>query len=85
MSINAISHNDRLPPGRYRHYKGRDYEVLGVARHSETEELLVVYRCLYGDGGLWVRPLAMFVEAVPIGGETVERFSYLGPMQGDGT
>ena len=82
MSITAISQNDRLPPGRYRHYKGRDYEVLGVARHSETEELLVVYRCLYGDGGLWVRPLTMFVEAVSIGGETVERFSYIGPMEG---
>lgn len=80
MSITVTSHHDRLPSGRYRHYKGRDYEVLGVARHSETEELLVVYRCLYGDRGLWVRPLSMFVEAVTIGGETVERFTYIGPM-----
>lgn len=84
MSVYASSHHDRLPPGRYRHYKGRDYEVLGVARHSETEELLVVYRCLYGDQGLWVRPLTMFIEAVSIGGETVERFRYLGPMEGSG-
>ena len=47
-----------VKPGRYRHYKGQDYEVLGTARHSETEEPLVVYRCLYGDHSLWVRPLA---------------------------
>jgi hypothetical protein len=79
MSTTAHSH-DSLLPGRYRHYKGRDYEVLGVARHSETEETLVVYRCLYGDGSLWVRPLAMFLEAVVIGGEAVARFHYLGPV-----
>jgi hypothetical protein len=52
------------PPGRYRHYKGNEYEVLGVARHSETHEEMVVYRPLYGDGGLWVRPKAMFSESV---------------------
>lgn len=66
--------------GRYRHYKGRDYEVLGVARHSETEEPLVVYRCLYGDHSLWVRPLAMFRETVEVAGELVPRFAYQGPM-----
>lgn len=60
--------------GRYRHYKGREYEVLGVARHSETEEELVVYRPLYGKGGLWVRPLDMFVETVDIDGVAVARF-----------
>ena len=49
---------DELPVGRYRHYKGNFYEVIGTARHSETEEVMVVYRCLYGDGSLWVRPLA---------------------------
>lgn len=81
MSIIVSAHHDRLPPGRYRHYKGRDYEVLGVARHSETEEFLVVYRCLYGDGSLWVRPLSMFVESVSIGGETLERFTYIGPVE----
>lgn len=62
-------------PGRYRHYKGRDYQVLGIARHSETEEELVVYRCLYGDGSLWVRPLAMFVESVVVDGRDVRRFT----------
>jgi hypothetical protein len=49
-----------IEPGRYRHYKGHEYEVLGVARHSETEEDYVVYRALYGDRGLWIRPTAMF-------------------------
>lgn len=67
-----------LKPGRYRHYKGKDYEVIGVARHSETEEELVVYRPLYGDQGLWVRPLSMFRETVDVAGESVPRFSYLG-------
>ncbi len=62
-------------PGRYRHYKGNFYEVIGVARHSETGEKLVVYRCLYGDGSLWVRPLGMFMETVIVGGRKVPRFS----------
>ncbi|PHQ15210.1 DUF1653 domain-containing protein [Marinobacter profundi] len=66
-----------LPPGRYRHYKGQDYEVLGVARHSETEEQMVVYRCLYGDFSLWVRPLSMFLETVDVAGEQVPRFSLI--------
>jgi hypothetical protein len=79
--MSTIPHpHESLPPGRYRHYKGRDYEVFGVARHSETEEYLVVYRCLYGDGSLWVRPLPMFLESVSIGGETVARFTYIGPV-----
>lgn len=67
------------PCGRYRHYKGRDYIVLGVARHSETEEELVVYRLDYGDRSLWVRPRAMFVETVSLNGESVPRFQYVGP------
>lgn len=62
-------------PGRYRHYKGNEYEVLGTARHSETEEPLVVYRTLYGDFSLWVRPLAMFTETVEVDGRTVPRFA----------
>jgi hypothetical protein len=66
-------------PGRYRHYKGGEYEVLGVARHSETGEELVVYRSLYGAGGLWVRPRAMFGETVIVDGQPVPRFRYLGP------
>jgi len=67
-----------LRPGRYRHYKGMDYDVIGVARHSETEEQMVVYRCLYGDYSLWVRPLAMFQETVNVAGEDVPRFTYVG-------
>ncbi|MGC8119673.1 DUF1653 domain-containing protein [Marinobacter sp. VGCF2001] len=67
-----------VQPGRYRHYKGQDYEVIGVARHSETEEPLVVYRCLYGDHSLWVRPLTMFQESVSVAGEQVPRFTRVG-------
>jgi hypothetical protein len=66
------------PAGRYRHYKGNEYEVLGVARHSETHEELVVYRPLYGDHGLWVRPKAMFCESVTVDGQSVPRFRWLG-------
>jgi hypothetical protein len=66
-----------VKPGRYRHYKGQEYEVIGCARHSETEEELVVYRALYGDRGLWVRPVAMFVEQVQLDGMSVPRFSFL--------
>ena len=62
-------------PGRYRHYKGKDYEVIDIARHSETDEKLVVYRCLYGDCSLWVRPLSMFRETVNVAGEQVPRFA----------
>lgn len=70
-------------PGRYRHYKGKEYQVLDVATHSETKESLVVYRCLYGDFSLWVRPLAMFNESVELAGETLPRFAYVGDMQKD--
>jgi len=68
---------DAIPLGRYRHYKGNEYTVLGVARHSETLEPLVVYRPEYGDRGLWVRPLAMFREKVTIDGQPVPRFQLL--------
>ena len=61
-----------IQPGRYRHFKGGEYEVIGVARHSETMEELVVYRALYGERGLWVRPAAMW-------NEWVERDGYAGP------
>lgn len=64
-----------VEPGRYRHYKGNYYEVLGTARHSETDERLVVYRPLYGEGGLWVRPEAMFQEEVSVEGRSVPRFA----------
>ncbi|MDM3872320.1 DUF1653 domain-containing protein [Porticoccus sp. W117] len=66
--------NDSVQPGRYRHYKGNDYEVIGVARHSETEEPLVVYRPCYGNRDLWVRPLAMFTETVTVDGKPIPRF-----------
>lgn len=67
-----------LRPGRYRHYKGNEYEVTDIARHSETEEELVVYRKLYGDHSLWVRPLGMFMENVQVGGLLVPRFEWIG-------
>lgn len=67
-----------IKPGRYRHFKGKEYEVLGVARHSETEEELVVYRALYGDFGLWVRPVSMWNETVERDGKTFRRFTYIG-------
>ena len=63
---------EELKSGRYRHFKGNEYEVLGVAKHSETLEPMVVYRALYGEGGLWVRPLSMW-------NEQVEREDYSGP------
>ena len=63
------------PPGRYRHYKGLEYEVIGVVRHSETLEPLVLYRPLYDDSGLWVRPHAMFFEEIDVGGVRQARFA----------
>ena len=69
---------ESIKPGRYRHFKGKEYEVLGVARHSETEEELVVYRALYGDFGLWVRPVSMWNETVEHNGKTFRRFTYIG-------
>lgn len=62
-------------PGRYRHYKGGEYEVVGTACHSESDEQLVVYRCLYDNNSLWVRPLEMFMDSVIINGEKIQRFS----------
>ena len=63
-----------ITPGRYRHFKGNEYEVVGIARHSETEEPLVVYRALYGEHGLWVRPAAMWNELITRDGKTFRRF-----------
>ncbi len=62
-------------PGRYRHYKGNEYEIIGMARHTETLEPLVVYRALYGEQGLWVRPAAMFVEDIEHEGRRQPRFA----------
>ena len=67
----------QLQPGLYQHYKGPKYRVLGVARHSENEELVVVYQALYGEGGLWVRPLSMFNEQVEVNGTPVPRFALI--------
>jgi hypothetical protein len=69
-----------IVPGRYRHYKGQEYDVMGTARHSETEEEFVVYRALYGEGGLWIRPLAMFVETVMVAGRSCPRFAPVKPI-----
>ncbi len=64
----------KIQLGKYGHYKGKHYEVVGVARHSETLEELVVYRALYGEHDLWVRPLKMFLETVEFEGKEVPRF-----------
>ena len=66
-----------IPQGIYRHYKGSLYQVLHTAQHSETEEVLVVYRCLYGEYDVWVRPLTMFMETVEVDGEQVARFELI--------
>lgn len=67
-----------IQPGRYRHFKGKEYEVLCIATHSETLEPMVVYKALYGEGGVWVRPAAMWNETVERDGQTYQRFTYLG-------
>ena len=69
---------EAIEPGVYEHYKGARYEVLLTARHSETEEWVVVYRQMYGDGSAWVRPLGMFAESVEVDGRTVPRFRPVG-------
>lgn len=66
--------NDKIQLGKYEHYKGKQYEVIGFAKHSETLEELVVYRALYGENELWVRPLKMFLETVEIEGKRIPRF-----------
>jgi hypothetical protein len=75
MTMNAES---LVPLGRYRHYKGESYSVVGFARHSETEELMVLYVPLYGEGGYWVRPITMFTETVNVAGKQQPRFVYVG-------
>ena len=67
-------------PGKYRHFKGGEYELIGIARHSETLEPMVVYRALYGEGGLWVRPAAMWNEVVHKSEYEGPRFQYIGPL-----
>lgn len=69
---------NKIKLGKYRHYKGKEYQVIGVAKHSETGEELVVYKKLYDDYALWVRPYLMFIEEVEVNGQKVPRFEYLG-------
>ncbi len=69
---------DAFKPGIYRHYKGNPYRLLTLARHSETEEWMVVYQALYGERGIWVRPASMWNETVIVDGEAVPRFRYIG-------
>lgn len=64
--------------GRYRHFKGNEYEVIGIAKHSETLEEMVIYKALYDDGGYWVRPAKMWNEEVERDGKTYKRFTYIG-------
>lgn len=73
--------NQNIKIGRYRHFKGKDYEVLYLAKHSETGEDMVVYRALYGDCGIWVRPASMWNETVERDGQTYKRFTYIGDIE----
>src|ERR1700678_1962282 len=73
---------NEITQGRYRHYKGNEYTVMGLARHSETQEELVLYRQEYGDHGLWVRPKEMFLETVKVDGQEVTRFQPLASKAG---
>lgn len=69
---------EEIKPGKYRHFKGMEYEVLCLARHSETDEQMVVYRALYGDHTVWVRPASMWNEEITRDGKTMKRFEYIG-------
>ncbi len=71
-----------IKKGRYRHFKGNEYEVLYIAKHSETQELMVVYRALYGDYSVWVRPASMWNETVELDGKAHKRFTYLEEKHG---
>ena len=77
MSAEILPPLVTTPPGRYRHYKGGEYDVVGTVRHSETLEPMTLYRALYGEQGLWVRPAAMFEETVVIDGVSQPRFRKL--------
>ena len=68
---------NQIKPGKYRHFKGGEYEVIGIAKNSETLEETVVYRALYGDGELWVRPAAMWNETVERDGKVFKRFTFI--------
>ena len=83
MTVPKIKNNKKgvftmIKPGKYRHFKGNEYEVIGTAKHSETMEEMVVYRALYGEFGLWVRPASMWEETVERDGKIYQRFTYIG-------
>lgn len=84
MTLHSTHPDGLLLPGRYRHYKGREYEVIGLARHCGTEAPMVVYRCLYGDYGLWLCSQADFEDSVELSGEIIPRFAYIGPVSEEG-
>ena len=69
---------EKIKLGRYQHFKGKQYLVIEIAKHSETMEEMVVYRALYGDGGVWVRPMSMWNEEVEVDGGRLKRFTYIG-------
>ena len=69
---------EEIKIGKYRHFKGNEYEVIGIAKHSETLAPMVVYKALYGDGGIWVRPAEMWNETVERDGKIFKRFTYIG-------
>lgn len=70
--------SETIKPGRYRHFKGKEYEVLYIATHSETRKKMVVYRALYGERGVWVRPASMWNDVIERDGKTYRRFTYIG-------
>jgi len=76
-NLRSAAENNMLKLGQYQHYKGGKYEVIGIARHSETNEELVIYRALYGDRKIWARPLAIFLEEVEVKGKKIPRFKYI--------
>lgn len=71
---------EEIKLGKYKHFKGNEYEVIGIAKHSETLEEFVVYKALYGDGELWIRPSSMFLETIERDGKTMARFEYIEPQ-----
>lgn len=74
--MTRITKYSKLKLGKYKHYKGKRYEVIGIGRHSETLEEMVVYRALYGNHDLWVRPIRMFLEKIEVNGKKISRFKY---------
>jgi hypothetical protein len=78
MEVNQMEIQIQIKPGRYRHFKGNEYLVLYLAKHSETLEPMVVYQALYGERGIWVRPASMWNETVQHNGKIVRRFEYCG-------